>query len=125
MLSRSSESPSEDETHLLHQVREPLSDASGGIQDDIERLIEIAAELFSAIERQIHLMEEALLITTGDQFGPYAPTLFKERLIQCAESLETSLQDIAHNLLQRTPALHFSLQIDDSSYVSTSPESDL
>src|SRR5580693_7347447 len=113
MLSRSSESPSEDETHLLHQVREPLPDASGGIQDDIERLIEIAAELFSAIERQIHLMEEALLITTDDQVGPYAPTLFKERLIQCAESLETSLQDIAHNLLQRTPALHFSLQIDD------------
>ena len=71
------------------------------MQDDIERLIEIAAQLFSAIERQIHLMEEELVIASGEQVRTYAQTVFKERLISCAESLDTSLKEITFNLEQR------------------------
>jgi hypothetical protein len=102
MLSRSFESPDDEGGAFLHDVSErPSSMESGSIQDDVERLIEIAAELFSAIERQIHLMEDELVINFGEQVRPYAQTVFKERLISCAKSLDTSLQEIAFNLEQR------------------------
>ena|ERR1700692_1588145 len=104
MLSRSSESlndeGTDESTGYLHEVPEPLSTESGGMQDDVERLIEIAAQLFSAIERQIHLMEEELVIASA-QVRTYAQTVFKERLISCAENLDTSLQEIALNLERR------------------------
>ena len=101
MLSRSYESP-DDDVGYLHDVSEgPTSKHIGSIQDDVERLIEIAAQLFSAIERQIHLMEEELVIACGEQVRPYAQTLFKERLIGCAKSLDTSLKEIALSLEQR------------------------
>jgi len=105
MLSRSSESltdeGTDEGTSYLHEVPELLSTENGSIQDDVERLIEIAAQLFSAIERQIHLMEEELVIACGEQVRTYAQTVFKERLISCAESLDTSLKEIALNLERR------------------------
>jgi len=101
MLSRSSDSPDEDETVLRDVSQASPSMESRSLQDDVERLIEIAAELFSAIERQIHLMEEELVTAYGENVRPYAQTVFKERLISCAKSLDTSLQDIAHNLERR------------------------
>ncbi len=105
MLSRSSESlndeGTDESTGYLHKVPEPLSTESGSMQDDIERLIEIAAQLFSAIERQIHLMEEELVIASSQQARTNAQTVFKERLISCAESLDVSLQQIAQNLERR------------------------
>jgi len=90
---------------------------SGSLQDDVERLIGIAAELFSAIERQIHLMEEELVISYGEQVRPYAQTVFKERLISCAKSLETSLQDIAHNLERRAIDRSSAGPLHDNSYI--------
>src|ERR1700689_4911779 len=98
MLSRSFDSPDEEETVLRDVSQGSLSTLNGSLQDDVERLIEIAAELFSAIERQIHLMEEELVIAYGERVRPYAQTVFKERLISCAKSLDPSLQAIAHNL---------------------------
>jgi hypothetical protein len=98
MLSRSSESP-DDEGDFLHEFSEGSpSTVSRSIQDDVERLIEIALQLFSAIERQIHEMEEELLIARGEQFRPHAQTVFKERLISCARSLDASIKEIAVNL---------------------------
>jgi hypothetical protein len=102
MLSRSSESLDEEGGTYLHQVTEGATPPEGGsVQDDVERLIEIAARLFSAIERQIHMIEEELVIACGEQARPYAQTVFKERLISCAKSLESSLKEIAVNLETR------------------------
>jgi hypothetical protein len=117
MLSRSFESPDEEETVLRDVSRGSPSQASGSLQDDVERLIEIAAELFSAIERQIHLMEEELVTAYGEQVRPYAQTVFKERLISCAKSLDTSLQQIALNLERRAIDRPTFGSIHDSSYV--------
>ena len=109
MLSRNSESlnnestdeSSDESTGYLHEVPELLSTVSESIQDDVERLIEIAAELFSVIERQIHLMEDELVIARGEHARTFAQTVFKERLISCAESLDTSLNEIARTLERR------------------------
>jgi nitrogen-specific signal transduction histidine kinase len=101
MLSTSFES-SEEEGGYLHDVsrRSPSADV-GSVQDDVERLIEIAARLFSSIERQIHQIEEELVIACGEHVRTFAQTVFKERLISCAQSLDASLQEIALNLEQR------------------------
>jgi hypothetical protein len=102
MLSRNSESLTDDGTDFLHEVSEiPLVTVRGSLQDDVERLLEIAAQLYSAVERQIHLMEEELVIARGEQVRPNAQTVFKERLISCAESLEASMKEVALNLEQR------------------------
>jgi hypothetical protein len=101
MLSRSFELPEEEDVGYLHDVsRRPFSEV-GSIQDDVERLIAIAAQLSSAIERQIHLIEVELVIACGEKVRPHTQTVFKERLIRCAESLDASLHEIAHNLEQR------------------------
>ena len=106
MLSRSFETLTDEGadggTDYLHEVPAPLVTAeSGSIQDDVERLIEIAAQLFSAIERQIRQIEEELVIACGEQVRSYAQMVFKERLISCAESLDVSLKEIALNLERR------------------------
>jgi hypothetical protein len=116
MLSTSFESPEEDEGTVLRDVSQDLPSESGSLQDDVERLIEIAAELFSAIERQIHLMEEELVTAYGEQVRPYAQTVFKERLISCAKNLDTSLQEIALNLERRSIDRSFSGPRHNNSY---------
>jgi hypothetical protein len=117
MLSTSFESPEEDEGTVLRDVsQDSPSTQSGSLQDDVERLIEIAAELFSAIERQIHLMEEELVTAYGEQVRPYAQTVFKERLISCAKNLDTSLQEIALNLERRSIDRSFSGPRHNNSY---------
>jgi hypothetical protein len=70
------------------------------IQDDVERLIEIAAQLFSAIERQIRDIESDLLPTSGEGIWRSERTIFKERLIQSAQHLDQSLQEITKHLGQ-------------------------
>lgn len=109
MLSRSFELPEELEDDVSDASRLQPSVGAGSIQHDVERLIQIAAHLYSAIERQIHHMEEELVLACGEQVRSYAETVFKERLIHCAESLGTSLQEIAFNLEHREinwPAPH-------------------
>jgi hypothetical protein len=68
------------------------------IQDDVERLIEIAAQLFSALERQIHGIEVDLLSTLGENLWSGERTVFKEQLIQTATNLDTSLRTVAEHL---------------------------
>lgn len=84
----------------VDEVSQRRSAAMGTAQDDVERLIELAGQLCSAIERQIHNIEEELEIVTGES-RPIAQTVFKERLIHSAESLNTTLHEIALNLERR------------------------
>jgi len=102
MLSTSFESRDDDVSDMLHDVslREPL-EVEASLQDDVERLLEIAGQLFSAIERQIHRIEEELVFSCGEQVRAYAQTVFKERLIRCAQSLDMSIQDIGLHLERR------------------------
>jgi len=102
MLSTSSELWDDDEGGSLpDDSRRPPSTEHGGIEEDVERLIEIAAQLFTAIERQIHQIEEELVIACGEHVRTFAQTIFKERLIQCSESLELSIKEIGLQLEQR------------------------
>ena len=102
MLSTSFESRDDGESAMLHDVslREPV-EVEASLQDDVERLLDIAGQLFSAIERQIHRIEEELVFACGEQVREYAQTVFKERLIRCAQSLYMSIQDIGLHLERR------------------------
>jgi hypothetical protein len=118
MLSTSFESSDEEENNYLHDVSQrPSSTEGGSIQDDVERLIEIAAQLFSAIERQIRQIEEELVIACGEHVRSIAQIVFKERLISCAESLETSIQEIALQLERRASQHIVTYGLRDSSQI--------
>jgi len=71
------------------------------IQDDVERLIEIAAQLFGAIERQIHHIEQDLNYSHSSGVATSHQTVFKEQLIRTAVSLHDSLNEIAVHLGDR------------------------
>ncbi len=71
------------------------------LHDDVERLIQIAAQLFAAIERQIHRIEDDLTFTSGKNMVAGGQTMFKEQLIRTAQALDASLQEIALHLGQR------------------------
>lgn len=102
MLSRSFDTSVDEDAGYLHDVPEREHNENVvGLQDDVERLIEIAGELFSAIERQIHRIEEELTFAGGEGVREYASTVFKERLIRCAQSLEQSIHDIAVHIERR------------------------
>jgi hypothetical protein len=101
MLSRSFESTDEEVTYLHDVSAPPDATPANSLQDDVERLLEIAGQLFSAIERQIHRMEDELGRDLGEEVREHAQTVFKERLIHCAESLDTSIRDIGLHLETR------------------------
>jgi hypothetical protein len=67
-------------------------------QDDVERLIHIAAKLFTAIERQIQAIERDLLSTLDEDLWFVGRTVFNEQLIQSSLELDSSLQQIANHL---------------------------
>jgi hypothetical protein len=101
MLSRSFES-AEIENGILHDVSQRAPSAvDASLQDDVERLLDIAGQLFCAIERQIHRIEEELVFACGEEVRAYTQTVFKERLIHCAQSLEMSVQEIGFHLERR------------------------
>jgi len=106
MLSRSDSSPGGSEESFDSLVKSPMSPSVDfgqeftTIQDDVERLIEIAAQLFSAIERQIHDIESDLRPALGEEIWMSERTIFKERLIQSAQHLDHSLQEITKHLGQ-------------------------
>jgi len=75
------------------------------IQGDVERLIEIAAHLFSAIERQIHSIEVELMLAQSEMATLGTVTVLKERLIQSASALDTSMQEIALRLGKHATSL--------------------
>jgi hypothetical protein len=96
------ETLAEAESNLVHDVSNRLaSTARGTLADDVRRIVDVAAQLFSAIERQTHQMEEELVIACGEQVRPFVQTAFQERMTVCAQGLDTSLQEIAVNLQQR------------------------
>jgi len=68
------------------------------LQDDVERLIEIAAQLFGAIERQIHHIEQDLNYSQSIGVVTNHQTVFKEQLIRTAVNLSDSLNEIAVHL---------------------------
>jgi hypothetical protein len=71
------------------------------IREDVERLIHIAGQLFSAIERQIHAIEVDLTSTQSDVPSINGALVFKEHLIRSATNLNASLQEITHHLGER------------------------
>jgi hypothetical protein len=102
MLSKSFDTSADEDVGYLHDV--PEREHAGEVEalrDDVERLIEIAGELFSAIERQIHRIEQELVFAGGEEVRAYAQTVFKERLIRCAQSLELSINDIGIHIERR------------------------
>jgi hypothetical protein len=102
MLSRSFDSSTDEEVSYLHDVSEPRTAApANSLQDDVERLLDIAGQLFTAIERQIHRMEEELVRDLGEEVRAQTQTVFKERLIRCAECLDKSIREIGLHLEQR------------------------
>ncbi len=71
------------------------------LREDVERIVNVAEQLFSAIERHAHLIEDELVIACGEQARPIAQTALRARLQTCATSFDSSLQEIAQNLTQR------------------------
>ncbi len=83
-------------------------DASGEfltIQSDVERLIEIAAQLFGAIEHEIRDLEAALSSTSDGRPWTADRTRFKEQLIRSSLHLDSSLRQVARDLGQGMGAL--------------------
>jgi hypothetical protein len=102
MLSKSFDtSTNEDVVYLHDSPGREHAVVVDGLQDDVERLIGIACDLFSAIEHQIHRIEQELVFAGGEDVLAYAQTVFKERLIRCAQSLELSIHDIGFHVERR------------------------
>lgn len=78
--------------------------SGAAIQRDVEHLIEIAANLFAAIERQIHSIEVELMLAQSEMATLGNVTVLKERLIQSASALDASMQEIALRLGQSAPS---------------------
>jgi hypothetical protein len=71
------------------------------LREDVERIVNVAEQLFSAIERHAHLVEEELVITCGEQARPIAQSALHARLQTCATSFDSSMQEISQTLTQR------------------------
>lgn len=104
MLSRDHKWPESTPTNDRFGVEPALSSATEtnvqltAFQDHVERLIHIAAQLFTAIERQIQAIERDLLSTLDEDLWIIGRTVFKEQLIQSSLDLDSSLQLIANHL---------------------------
>ncbi|HVB51715.1 MAG TPA: hypothetical protein VND89_08290 [Acidimicrobiales bacterium] len=72
--------------------------ADGTIQGDVERLIKVAAQLFSLIEGKVHELEDELVTTFDENVRVSGRGVIKEELIQSAASLDSSLQEIRDHL---------------------------
>jgi hypothetical protein len=101
MLLESPDSPDGELTSDLAATFSGFEELGTPIQDDIERLIAIAAQLFSAIERQIHHIEQDLNYSQSGGVASAGATVFKEQLIRTAASLHDSLNEIAIHLDDR------------------------
>jgi hypothetical protein len=111
MLLESAELSGDDAGSFAHASLTHLtSTEGGGLHDDIERLIDIAAQLFSAIEVHIHHLEDVLTSPNRDDVKSSSQTVFKERLIRTAASLNASLCEVALNLEGRAGARTFAPQ---------------
>ena len=68
------------------------------LDDQVERLLAIAVQLFSLVERQIHLIESGYAATRDTGGLANGETIFKEILIHSAVGLDASLHEIAARL---------------------------
>ncbi len=68
------------------------------LDDEVERLLAIAVQLFALVERQIHLIESGYAATRDAGGRSNGQTIFKETLIHSAAGLDTSLHEIAGRL---------------------------
>src|SRR5665213_654603 len=90
------ENPSGPMSSSLREVESTIAD--GTIQGDVERLIKIAAQLFSLIEGKMHELEDELVTTFNENVRVGGRGVIKEELIQSAASLDSSLQEISDHL---------------------------
>jgi hypothetical protein len=79
----------------------PTNNAVEDASTEVERLVDIAEELFSAIEQQIHRIEHELVFAVLEEVPANAQALFKERLRRCAQGLELAIRDIGGYVDQR------------------------
>jgi hypothetical protein len=92
-----------DEGDSLVIDESPTPNAEGiALQHDVERLIETAGQLFTAIERQIHYIEESLMLVQEEDDALRAQTVLKERLIRSAVGLKDTFHEIAVRLEEPT-----------------------
>ncbi|HEY5265692.1 MAG TPA: hypothetical protein VIJ40_02655 [Acidimicrobiales bacterium] len=70
----------------------------GTIQGDVERLINVAAQLFSLIEGQVHDLGDELVSTFNENVRMNGRGVVKEEIIQSAANLDSSLQEIRDHL---------------------------
>jgi hypothetical protein len=111
MLLENDEPLTEDDLVRDHASLTHLASREGGsLHDDIERLIDIAAQLFSAIEVHIHHLEEVLTSSHGEGIASSTQTVFKEQLIRTAASLNASLCEVAIHLEGRGGPRSLALQ---------------
>jgi hypothetical protein len=97
MLFEGNESPLEAE--LANRGPAHLAPSAGGsLHDDVERLIAVAGELFTAIEAHVHQIDEELSFAVRENVMPSAQTVFKEKLLRTAARLNESLHEVAVHL---------------------------
>jgi hypothetical protein len=107
MLLESTEPRGGNEGFLADALTHLSSKEGGNLHDDIERLIGIAAQLFSVIESHIHHLEEELMSAICENVDTTIQTVFKERLIRTASSLNDSLHEVALNLERHSSVQSF------------------
>ena len=71
---------------------------NGTIQGDVERLINVAAQLFSLIEGQVHELGDELVSTFNENVRVSGRGVVKEEVIRSAANLDSSLQEISEHL---------------------------
>ena len=81
----------------LLQERKPVHNGFL-IADEVRRHCPVS---YTHLERQIQRIEEDLVCACGEKVRAYAQSAFKERLVLCAESLDTSIHAIDLHLERR------------------------
>ena len=83
-------------TRSIPEASEIVED--GTIQGDVERLINVAAQLFSLIEGQVHELGDELVSTFNENVRVNGKGVVKEEIIQSAANLDSSLMEIRDHL---------------------------
>jgi hypothetical protein len=89
-------------THFVERRKASRRIEDASLQDDVERLIGIAGQLFSTLERQIHSVEEGLQMAEEESDVFKSQMVLKEHLIRTALGLNDSLHVIAVRLEERS-----------------------
>jgi hypothetical protein len=93
---------SDEETTFVERRKASRRVENVSLQEDVERLIRIAGQLYSTIERQIQGIEKGLVMAEEESDAFKSQTVLKEHLIRTALSLNESLHEVAVRLEERT-----------------------